>query len=72
MLVGRSLQRHVGGSRDTLALRQRNYFPGEYSWGILPVMSVPLTLLGYRLEADLRWIDHTAARLDLLARAVHQ
>jgi DNA-binding PadR family transcriptional regulator len=24
----------------------------------------------YRLEADLRWIDHTAARLDLLARAV--
>jgi DNA-binding PadR family transcriptional regulator len=26
----------------------------------------------YRLEADLRWIDHTAARLDLLERAVHQ
>jgi hypothetical protein len=24
----------------------------------------------YRLEADLRWIDHTAARLDLLAQAV--
>jgi DNA-binding PadR family transcriptional regulator len=24
----------------------------------------------YRLEADLRWIDHTAARLDMLARAV--
>jgi alpha-1,2-mannosyltransferase len=24
----------------------------------------------YRLEADLRWIDHTVARLDLLARAV--
>jgi hypothetical protein len=24
----------------------------------------------YRLEADLRWIDHTAARLDLLERAV--
>jgi len=24
----------------------------------------------YRLEADLRWIDHTAARLDLLQRAV--
>jgi DNA-binding PadR family transcriptional regulator len=24
----------------------------------------------YRLEADLRWIDHTAARLDLLGRAV--
>jgi DNA-binding PadR family transcriptional regulator len=24
----------------------------------------------YRLEADLRWIDHTAARLELLSRAV--
>jgi hypothetical protein len=24
----------------------------------------------YRLEADLRWIDHTAARLDLLGPAV--
>jgi DNA-binding PadR family transcriptional regulator len=24
----------------------------------------------YHLEADLRWIDHTAARLDLLAQAV--
>ena len=24
----------------------------------------------YRLETDLRWIDHTAARLDQLARAV--
>jgi hypothetical protein len=24
----------------------------------------------YRLAADLRWIDRTAARLDLLARAV--
>ena len=26
----------------------------------------------YRLEADLRWIDHTTARLDLLARAVRE
>jgi DNA-binding PadR family transcriptional regulator len=26
----------------------------------------------YHLEADLRWIDHTAARLDVLARAVRQ
>jgi hypothetical protein len=24
----------------------------------------------YRLEADLRWLDHTAARLDMLTRAV--
>ena len=26
----------------------------------------------YRLEADLRWIDHTVARLDLLAQAVRR
>ena len=26
----------------------------------------------YHLEADLRWIDHTAARLDMLAQAVCQ
>jgi hypothetical protein len=26
----------------------------------------------YRLEADLRWIDHTAARLDLIARSVRR
>jgi DNA-binding PadR family transcriptional regulator len=26
----------------------------------------------YRLEADLRWIDHTAARLGLIAKAVHR
>jgi hypothetical protein len=26
----------------------------------------------YHLEADLRWIDHTAARLDLLAQAVRR
>jgi DNA-binding PadR family transcriptional regulator len=26
----------------------------------------------YRLEADLRWIDHTAARLDMLARSVRR
>jgi hypothetical protein len=26
----------------------------------------------FRLEADLRWIDHTTARLDMLARAVQR
>jgi hypothetical protein len=35
-------------------------------------MSVLLADHAYRLEADLRWIDHTAARLDLLARQVRR
>jgi hypothetical protein len=26
----------------------------------------------YRLEADLRWIDHTAARLDMLKKEVRR
>jgi hypothetical protein len=26
----------------------------------------------YRLEADLRWIDHTVARMDLLTQAVRR
>jgi hypothetical protein len=26
----------------------------------------------YHLEADLRWIDHTAARLDMLTQAVRR
>ena len=26
----------------------------------------------YRLEADLRWIDHTEARLEMLAQAVRR
>jgi hypothetical protein len=26
----------------------------------------------YRLEADLRWIDHTAARLDLIEQALRR
>jgi hypothetical protein len=49
----------------------------------LTLMSRPGTLDGqrgvlparhglYRLEADLRWIEHTADRLDLLKRAVRQ
>jgi hypothetical protein len=37
-----------------------------------PVGVLPAGHSLYRLEADLRWIDHTAARLDLLARAVRR
>src|SRR5260370_9773556 len=32
--------------RGPARVQPGNYFTGEYSWSILPVMSVPLTLLG--------------------------
>ncbi len=51
---------HLGRMRELTALKQRG--------------NLVDTLLAdhglYHLEADLRWIDHTAARLDMLAQAV--
>src|SRR5215471_9085050 len=53
---------HLQRMRELIGLKQR----GE-------VVDTLLADYGlYHLEADLRWIDHTAARLDLLARAVRQ
>ena len=53
---------HLQRMRELTALKQR----GE-------VVNTLLADYGlYHLEADLRWIDHTAARLDILARAVRQ
>ena len=37
---------HSHSARELPSLRQRNYFPREYSWSILSVVTVPLTLLG--------------------------
>ncbi|HTV99879.1 MAG TPA: PadR family transcriptional regulator [Streptosporangiaceae bacterium] len=53
---------HLQRMRELTALKQG----GEP----LDVLLADLTI--YRLEADLRWIDHTAARLDLLQRAVQR
>jgi DNA-binding PadR family transcriptional regulator len=53
---------HLARMRELTVLKQR----GE-------VVDVLLADYGlYHLEADLRWIDHTVARLDILARAVRQ
>ena len=40
---------------------------GDSQRGVLPAGHAL-----YRLEADLRWIEHAAARLDLLKRAVRR
>jgi DNA-binding PadR family transcriptional regulator len=53
---------HLARMRELTELKQR----GE-------VVDVLLADYGlYHLEADLRWIDHTAARLDILAQEVRQ
>ena len=53
---------HLARMRELTSLKER----GE-------VMDVLLADYGlYHLEADLRWMDHTAARLDVLARAVER
>jgi DNA-binding PadR family transcriptional regulator len=53
---------HLQRMRELTALRRR----GDSLDALLADHAI------YRLEADLRWIDHTAARLDLLSRAVRR
>jgi hypothetical protein len=53
---------HLQRMRELTALKKRG--------GPLDMLLANHTL--YRLEADLRWIDHTAARLDLLTQAVRR
>ncbi|HEV3290467.1 MAG TPA: PadR family transcriptional regulator, partial [Streptosporangiaceae bacterium] len=70
LMLGRSADRyldaqraaHLGRMRELTALKERG-----------DLMDTLLADHGlYHLEADLRWIDHTAARLDTLAQAVRQ
>jgi DNA-binding PadR family transcriptional regulator len=51
---------HLARMRELTDLKQR----GEFVDTVLADYGL------YHLEADLRWIDHTAARLDLLAQEV--
>jgi hypothetical protein len=53
---------HLQRMRELTALKERG-----------DLMDILLADHGlYHLEADLRWMDHTAARLDMLAQEVHQ
>ena len=54
------VEAHLQRMRELTSFKQRG--------GTLDVLLADHAL--YRLEADLRWIDHTAARLDQSARAV--
>ena len=59
---------HLDAQRAAHLQRMRELTRLKQHGGTLDVLLADHAL--YRLEADLRWIDHTAARLDQLARAV--
>src|ERR1700685_2483966 len=68
------LDRPANGYRDAQRAahlqRMRELTELKQAGNLLDVLLADHAL--YRLEADLRWIDHTAARLAVLARAVRR
>jgi DNA-binding PadR family transcriptional regulator len=70
LLLNRPADTFLDTQRAAHLRRMRELTELKQSGGPLDLLLADHML--YRLEADLRWIDHTAARLDMLARAVHQ
>jgi DNA-binding PadR family transcriptional regulator len=68
LMLGRQADGYLDAQRAAHLQRMRELTELKRSSGQLGVLLADHAL--YRLEADLRWIDHTAARLDQLARAV--
>jgi DNA-binding PadR family transcriptional regulator len=70
LMLGRKAGGYLDAQRAAHLKRMRELTELKRNGELLDVMLADHAI--YRLEADLRWIDHTAARLDLLARTVHQ
>jgi DNA-binding PadR family transcriptional regulator len=70
LMLGRSAGVYLDAQRAAHLQRMRELTALKRDGEPLDVLLADLTI--YRLEADLRWIDHTAARLDLLRRAVQR
>ena len=71
LMLGRSAEHYLDTQRVAHLRRMRELTALKEEGGDL--MDTLLADHGlYHLEADLRWIDHTAARLDMLAQEVHQ
>ena len=68
-MLGRQAGGYLDARRAAHLLRMRELTEFERDCGQVGVPPAHHAI--YRLEADLRWIDHAAARLGLLARAVH-
>jgi DNA-binding PadR family transcriptional regulator len=70
VMLGRPADRYLDAQRAAHLQRMRELTEFKRDGDLLNVLLADHAL--YRLEADLRWIDHTAARLGSLARAVQQ
>jgi DNA-binding PadR family transcriptional regulator len=68
LMLGRQADGYLDAQRAAHLQRMRELTGLKQRGGTLDVLLADHAI--YRLEADLRWIDHTAARLDQLARAV--
>ena len=68
LMLGKRADSYLDTQRAAHLRRMRELTSFKQRGGTLDVLLADHAL--YRLEADLRWIDHTAARLDQLARAV--
>jgi DNA-binding PadR family transcriptional regulator len=68
LLLGRPADRYLDTQRAAHLQRMRELTQLKHQGSTLDTLLADHSL--YRLEADLRWIDHTAARLDVIAQAV--
>ncbi len=70
LMLGRPAARYLDVQRAAHLQRMRELTELKQRGEVVDALLADYGL--YHLEADLRWIDHTAARLDVLARAVLQ
>jgi DNA-binding PadR family transcriptional regulator len=68
LMLGRPAERYLDLQRAAHLARMRELTELKQRGNLVDTLLADHGL--YHLEADLRWIDHTAARLDLLAQAV--
>jgi DNA-binding PadR family transcriptional regulator len=70
LMLGRPADRYLDTQRAAHLQRMRELTDLKQRGEVVDTLLADYGL--YHLEADLRWIDHTAARLDMLAQAVRQ
>jgi DNA-binding PadR family transcriptional regulator len=70
LMLGRPADRYLDAQRAAHLRRMRELTELKQAGGLVDVFLADYGL--FHLEADLRWIDMTATRLDALAQAVHR
>ncbi len=70
LMLGRPADRYLDAQRAAHLQRMRELTDLKERRRLVDTLLADHGL--FHLEADLRWIDHTAARLDTLAQAVRQ